>query len=522
MKTRRIVFAILAVVLAAMSGRPAAASALPEGLLRIALIDDVTLNPFTFPQQLPTTMVVKVLFSTLTRYRPGDLQAVGDLAASWQALEDGKVWVFKLKRGVRWHDGTPFTAGDVKFTLESIANPQVKAQFRSVLRGLRSVDAIDDYTVRLEFADPYASLPIALAWNIPITPKHLLQGKDLNDLSDFAQRPVGTGPFRFKEAVKGSHITVEANPDYYGPTPKLRAIVFKVLPDINTTVAQLRTGELDLAVVETIHKEALAGVPHLTFQIAELPSAFYIALNNTRWPFNDRAVREAVTTGLNRDLMVRQILKGDAPLASGPYAKAFGASYNPKLQPYPHDPVRARELLTTAGFRPGPDGVLQKDGRRLAFELMVDKGNPVREQIALFTQQSWKQLGADVRLNVEEWSVYIQKGNALPGQYDARTGWRITPPDPDKTAEYTTGGVNNHYGYSNQEVDRMMAQARATTGRQQRAELYHRIQEIIYRDAPIVWIYYNTEILAMNRRVRGFPDLGIRDALQWMHLVAVE
>ncbi|MDR7522649.1 MAG: hypothetical protein QN168_09325 [Armatimonadota bacterium] len=160
-----------------------------------------------------------------------------------------------------------------------------------------------------------------------------------------------------------------------------------------------------------------------------------------------------------------------------------------------------------------------KDGRRLAFELMVDRGNPVREQMALVTQQAWKQLGADIRLVAEEWSVYIRRGNALPGDYDARTGWRITPPDPDKTPEYTTGGVNNHYGYSNPEVDRLMAAARQTIDRRRRIELYHRLQELIYQDVPVVWIYYQTEILAMNRRVKGYPDLGIRDALQWMHLV---
>ncbi len=195
---------------------------------------------------------------------------------------------------------------------------------------------------------------------------------------------------------------------------------------------------------------------------------------------------------------------------------------HPNLKPYAYDVSRAKRLLAEVGFRPGPDGVLQKDGKRLAFELMVDRGNPVREQIALFVQQSWKQLGADVKLDPQEWSVYIRRGNALPGDYDARTGWRITPPDPDKTAEYTTGGVNNHYGYSNPEVDRLMAQARATTDKQKRIALYHKIQEILYNDVPLVWINYQTEILAMNKRVNGYPNLGIRDALQWMHLVSVK
>jgi peptide/nickel transport system substrate-binding protein len=516
--------ALLAIIVALGALAPPGGEAQgPPGLLRVSIIGDVTLNPFTQPQQLPTTQVLKVVFSTLTRYRPGDLAPVGDLATSWQPLEGGKVWEFKLRRGVRWHDGKPFGAADVKFTLETIVNPNVKALFRSALKGLTRVDIVDDATVRVVMEQPVASLPIVLAWNIPIAPKHLLDGKDLNDLSDFAQKPVGTGPFRWKEAVKGAHIALEAFPDYYGGPPKLRTLVFKIVPDINTVVAQLRTGELDMAVIEDVHRETLERTPHLAFKVTHLPSTFGIAFNNSRWPFTDRMVRQALTHGLNRELIVQRIIKGDSPLATGPYAKAFGPFYNANLKPYPYDPARAKALLAEAGFTPGGDGVLfAKDGRRLAFELMVDKGNPVREQVALYAQQAWKQLGVDVKLRVEEWSVYIKKGNQLPaGDYDARTTWRITPPDPDKTAEYTTGGINNHYAYSHPEVDRLMAEGRAVTDQARRVAIYHRIQEIIYGDAPHAWINNQTEILAMNRRVRDLPDLGLRDALQWMHVVSV-
>lgn len=496
----------------------------PADVLRVAMNSDITLNPFTQPQQLPTSLVMKAVFSTLTRYRPGDQQPVGDLATSWQASDGGKTWEFKLRRGVKWHDGKPLTAADVKFTLDGIVDPKVNALFRSALKGLRRVDVVDDATVRLTFDQPFASLPIVLAWNIAIAPKHLLEGKDLNDLSDFLQKPVGTGPFRLKEVVKGSHVTIEAYPDYHDGAPKVRAIVYKVIADVNSVVAQLRTGELDMAVIEDVHRETLQSAPHLTFKVTHLPSTFFLALNNSRWPFTDRLVRQALALGLNRELMVQRLVKGDSPVAGSPYARAFGPYFNASIKPYPYDQARARALLSEAGFKPGPDGVLvSRDGKRLAFELMVDKGNPVREQIALYTQQSWKQLGADVKVRVEEWSVYIKKGNQLPaGDYDARTSWRITPPDPDKTAEYTTGGFNNHYAYANPEVDRLMAEGRAITDMAKRVAVYHKIQELIHADAPIVWTHYQTEILAMSKRVRNYPDLGLRDALQWMHLVSMQ
>ena len=291
---------------------------------------------------------------------------------------------------------------------------------------------------------------------------------------------------------------------------------------MNTVVAQLRTGELDLAVTTSTHKETLASAPHLGFKTTVLPSTFFLALNNARWPFTDRLVRQALMHGLNRELIVQRILRGDAPVAAGPYANAFGPYVNPDLKPYPFSASRARELLAEAGFRAGPDGVLQKDGKRLAFELMVDKGNPEREQIALYAQQSWKQLGADVKLAFEEWSVFIKKGNRLPsGDYDTRTGWRITAPDPDKTAEYATGGINNHFAYSNPEVDALMAKAWATTDETARVAAYRRLQELLHRDVPLVWVYHQTEILAINKRVRDYPDLGIRDARPRAHLISV-
>ncbi len=521
---RTTIAVLLAVLMAVgLGGAFTSAGSASRGTLRISLLSDVTMNPFTFPQQLSTQWVTDAIFSNLTRYRPGDLQPVGDLAASLQPANEGRVWTIKLRQGVRWHDGKPFTAKDVKFTLENVVNPNVKALYRSAMRGLKRVDVVDANTVRLEFPDPFPSLPVVVGWwIIPMTPSHLLEGQDLNDLSEFAKKPVGTGPFRWKEAVKGSHVLVEANPNYHAGAPKLQNIVFKILPDINTVTAQLRAGELDLAQVEAVHMEALKGVQHVGFRITEQPSTFFIALNNTRAPLNDRRVRQALMYGLNRQAIITQIYKNTTRLAAGPYAKAFGEFVNPALQPYSYDVNKAKALLQEAGFTPGSDGIMQKDGKPLAFELMVDRGNPVREQIALFAQQSWKQIGADVKIAAEEWSVFVKRGNMQPGDYDARTGWRITAPDPDKTAEYTTGGANNHYGYSNPEVDKLMLQARHTLDKKQRVALYHQLQKLIYDDVPVIWLNYRTEILAMNKRVKNFPNLMLEDALLWMHLPSVE
>ncbi|MBA2446608.1 MAG: peptide ABC transporter substrate-binding protein, partial [Chloroflexi bacterium] len=497
--------------------KPAAGEPKRGGQMSLAIISDPTFNPFTWPGQFSTVMAAKPLWSTLVKYEPGTMRAVPDLATSWEPAPDGLTWTFKLRQGVKWHDGAPFTAADVKFTIDNIMNPQVNALFRSNLVGLKGADVVDDQTVKLVLDKPFSSLPIQLGYNIAMAPKHLLDGKDLNTLEEYIQKPIGTGPFRIKEIVKGSYIAMEAFPDFYEGRPNLDGLVFKIVPEINTQVAQLRTGELDLALIEPPHKETLRNQQNLQFATVEQPNTFYFCLNNAREPFNDKRVRLALTLGCNRQLMVERILRGEAPVAAGPYGTAFGEFQNKDLKPYPYDPERAQQLLGEAGWKPGADGIMEKDGKRMSFGFMVDKGNPTREQMALALQQDWKKIGVDIQIDVQEFNVYLRRGNARPGDYDTRTGWRITAPDPDKTPEYTTEGSNNHYMYSNPEVDRLMEQGKIESDQKKRAEIYLKMQQLIYDDLPIIWVYYWTEIIALNKAINDLPQMGIRDSLTYTH-----
>jgi peptide/nickel transport system substrate-binding protein len=497
--------------------KPAEGQPKRGGQMSLGIISDPTLNPFTWPGQFSTIMTSKPIWSTLTKYEPGTMRTVPDLATAWDVAPDGLSWTFKLRQNVNWHDGQPFTAADVKFTLENLVNPGVTALFRSNLSGLKDVQMLDPYAVKLNLSKPFASLPIQLGYNIVMAPKHLLEGQDLNTLTDYIQKPIGTGPFKIKEIVKGSFISMEAFADYYDGRPNLDGIVYKIIPEINTQVAQLRTGELDLAVIEPANKETLKNQQNLAFFTVEQPNTFYFPLNNAREPFNDVRVRRALAMGCNRQLMVERILNGEAPLAAGAYGTAYGEFQNKDLKPYPYDPERARQLLAEAGWTPGSDGILEKNGKKMSFGFMVDKGSPVREQMALAVQQDWKKLGIETKLEVEEFNVYLKRGNSRPGDYDARTGWRITAPDPDKTAEYTTEGAFNNYMYSNPEVDRLMAEGRASADPQKRQKIYYDLQKLIYDDVPIIWVNYGTEIVALNKAINGLPQMGIRDALTYTH-----
>ena len=511
---------------AVLRSAPAAGAAVPAsqaagGSLTFALIGDPTLNVFTWPNQLPSVLVAKNVFSTLVKYSAEDgVTVVPDLATEWSASPDGLVWTFNLRQGVTWHDGQPFTADDVKFTLDGIRSENVRAQFRSALRGVTDVAVVDPQTVTITSSEPVGSLPTLLAYNIAIAPKHLLDGQDLNELTDFVQKPVGTGPYMVQEIVSGDRVVLSANTNYFEGAPKIGTLTYKVVPDINSVVAQLLTGELDMATVEASNLEALKQGGGLTTTSALEPNTFAVYLNNTRWPFDNPLVRKAATMAIDRQAIVDQLLLGEGVVATSSHSPAYGEFYNPNIQPYPFDLAQAEALMTEAGFTK-QDGLWAQDGKPIRIELMVDKGNSTREQLALVVQQYWQDFGIEATLAVEEWSVYIERGGQLPGDYDARTGWRITAPDPDKTSEYGTGGAVNHYGYSNPVADDLLARGRTEIDPAARVAIYHELQQVLYDDCPIVWMYYPNGIIAHNARLQGVPQIGVRDALLYVYQMSV-
>jgi peptide/nickel transport system substrate-binding protein len=324
-----------------------------------------------------------------------------------------------------------------------------------------------------------------------------------------------------REILSGDRIVLDANPDYFDGAPSIGTLIYKIVPDINNVVAQLQTGELDMATVEAANMEALSGAGNIAFNSALEPNTFAVYLNNLRFPFDDPQVRKAFTMAIDRQAVVDQLLLGEAVVATSSHSPAFGEFYNPNIEPYPYDPEAAAALMTEAGFTQ-EGGIWTKDGQPVQIELLVDKGNATREQMALFVQQLWQDFGADVTLTVDEWSVFLTRAVAVPGDYDAALGWRITAPDPDKTNEYSTGGSNNHYSYSNPAVDDLLERARTESDQEARVALYHELQEVLYDECPIAWMYYPNGIIAYNTRVQNMPAIGVRNMMLYVYQMSLE
>ena len=489
------------------------APATAQTVLRLAIPADPIMNP-VIGTDAAAVPVNRFFFDALTRPDPKTLEPKPDLATEWSVRGDGLAWTFKLVHNAKWHDGKPFTADDVKYTYDVILDPKQNSARRSALAPvIKNVKVVDAGTVVFELTEPLASFPTIAAYNVGIVPKHLLEGKEHGKAADFnTKHPVSTGPYRIVEAVAGDHYTFEATPDYFGGRAKIDRVMFKVIPDVNTQVAQIQSGELDFAVIQPTNMPAIRGARNVKLQTVPFLGFEHITFAYTHPLFADPRVRQAMVYALDRESILRSILLGQGTLATGPIPPLFRWAYNDALKPVPFDPNKAQQLLKDAGWQKGADGTLTKDGKPFEFELGVDKGNPTRERIAQASQQAYRALGMKVNLKVDEWPVYVKK--LLSKQWEAYVGFWVLPPDPELTNYYAPDATFNPGNYSNRQVTSLLQKGRRTTDLKERAQVYREMQKIMVDDPPGVFIYYPVDIRAMRSNL-NVPELPLREALQW-------
>lgn len=486
------------------------------GIWRMAIAANPTAYPITAPGALVDILVNKTVYSNLVKYKltDGNIEVVPDLAESWEPNEDLTQFTFTLRQDATWHDGKPVTAEDVKFTFDTILNPDVTARFKGPISSVQSVDIVDDYTVTFNLASPFAPLPVMLGYNQAIVPKHLLEGQDLNQPAEFLAAPVGSGPFKFKELSQGAYLEVEANENYFGGRPNLDGIIFQVITDGNARVAQVKSGDIDFTVIEPPQIDSVKDDPNLRIVEATQVNYYFFAFNHTVERLQDARVRQALTLALNRQAIVDTVLKGYGQVANGPIHPSLGDYYNPDVTTYGYDQEAAKALLEEAGWTPGNDGILVNEaGERFTILLNGPAGYPVLEQLLTYAQQEYANLGIEVTLEIDEWTVHLDKYHNL--EYDMLNNWWITPPDPDLYDHYFSESPSNWWAYSNPELDDLLLQAREEADQAARVDLYHRIQQILSDELPVVYLYHQTEIQVMSHRTNGLPEMGYRDALSW-------
>lgn len=485
----------------------------PSDTLRLALINDPIMNAPLSPD-IGSVLINKVLFPGLMR--PTDsLVPEPDLATGYTRSADGRHYRFTLRPGVRWHDGVPFSATDVKFTFDQILDPKSGTLQWSDFSVVDSVTVADSLTVDFWLAAPSAPFLTLLGHNAGIIPEHAFTGP-IADAVDFNRvRPIGTGPFMVKESVPGSFVVLGANPDFYGAPPRLARIIFKIVPDVNAQVAQLRARELDLAVLEPANLRGLDGDPDILIDQVMVPQHYFVGFNQDLPRFKPPAVRRALELAVNRQALIDGVLRGYGDYPRGTIPAALGPYFAADLPRVEQDTAAALALLAGEGWRRGPDGWLRdQSGARFAFTLLIDKGNPTREQSALAVQQDFRRIGIDVAIETMEFASLV-RDYILPRRHESFLIWWNTPLDPDQFSYYATGQANNDVGYSNPDADRLLARGRTELDPARRLAAYREFQAVQAKDPPVLVLYYPRELQVRRAVLQGLPPLGIRDALRY-------
>ncbi|MGB4599364.1 MAG: peptide-binding protein [Trichlorobacter sp.] len=445
------------------------------------------------------------IYNGLIKYDK-NLQIVGDLAESYQVSPDGLTITFRLHRNVRWHDGALFSSRDVLYTYRVIIDPKTPTAYSEDFKQVAAVTAPDSSTVVVRYRSPYA--PALASWGTAILPAHLLEGQDITR-SPLARKPIGTGPFRFKEWVAGQKIVLEANPDYFEGRPYLDRYVYRVIPDTSTMYMELKAGGVDMMGLTPVQYARQTGTRQFKGQFNKYryPSNGYLYLGyNLRYPlFKDVRVRRAITAAINKDELIQGVLFGMGQKAAGPIVPGRWAN-NPTLQDIPFDPAYAKRLLAEAGWQPGQGGMLYKNGKPLRFTILTNQGNQQRLMTAQIIQQRLQQVGVDVRIRVVEWAAFL-KEFIDKGNFEVVLLAWMTSQDPDMYdiwhSSKTKPGELNFIGYNNPEVDRLLEEGRSTFAVDKRKKAYFRIQEILAQEQPYTFLYVPDALPVVSARVRG-------------------
>lgn len=439
-----------------------------------------------------------------------DLEPAPQLATDWKVAEDGLSIRFDLRSDVTWHDGEPFTSEDVAFSVMEVWRV-AHARGRSTFANVVEVETPDPHTaiLRLDKPSPYILNALA-SMESQVVPKHVYEGTDVQTNPN-NNAPIGTGPFRFVEWQRGSHLILERNPDYWdAPKPWLDRVIVRFIPDAGARAAALESGEADLlgmSIVPLNDVRRLDSLDHLgveTRGYEYIAVASYLMFNLEHEPFDDPRVRQAVAHALDRDLINRLVWFGYGAPATGPIHRALPAFYTDDVPSYPHDPAEAEELLDAAGLERGPDGV--------RFRITHDY-LPFGEQfvrLAEYVRQALGEIGIEVEIVTQDYATFVRR------VYNDRD-FHLASFFANNTADPTIGvqrfywsenflpGVafSNGAGYVDEEMDRLLEAAQTEVDPDARRDLFHEMQRLAMTDLPYLPLTHLDMITIYNQRVRN-------------------
>jgi peptide/nickel transport system substrate-binding protein len=470
------------------------------------------INPILSQSNPVDQDLAALIFDGLTRVdERGEI--VPNLADRWDISADGLVYTFHLRENVLWHDGAPFTSADVVFTVNTLQSPEyVGVPFLAEMWRSVVVQQVDSYVVRFVLREPFS--PFLDYTTVGILPRHILASVPTADLmkSPFSSSPIGTGAFMIDQ-VSARHIVLIANPSYFGPAAYLGRLEFFFYPDAPSVFEARQRGEVDgIARVLPQNLQAVRRDESLSLYSAPLSGFNVVYLNLDRAIFQDRNVRQAMLLALDRQKLVDSVLDGQGIVIDSPILPSSWA-FDPNIKRYGYDPRKAKTLLEDAGwFDENGDGVRERGQLRLEFSLATNADDPVRVQLVDVISEQLSQVGIRAVPEAVAWEELVSQRLRLRRYEAVLSGWQNLPPDPDPYPYWHSSQANeeglNFANSISSEADALMAEARSTSDRARRYELYQHFQYLFSEEVPSLFLYqpvYNYAVDAKMQDVQIGP-----------------
>lgn len=449
------------------------------------------------------TIVIMAIHNALVAYDT-DYKMYPDLAEAVEVAPDGLQYTFKLRQGVKFHDGSELKAADVKYTIDYYRDPANAATIQSGYTGIGSVDTPDDYTVIVNMETVNAASLVNWATN-PIV--HAAHHQEVGDAT-YSTSPIGTGPFKLKEWKASEYTELEAFDDYFKGRPAIDIMRMEVVPEDAVRKAALDTGDADSSAWPLLVEDSLALEQDPNFKVFRTPgdSIKHFPINNEQPYFSDKRCRQALMYALDRQRIIDDLWNGAAEVAhsSIPPSSQY---YKADLKQYEFDPEKAKALLDEAGWTVGADGIREKDGVKFAFTCTVKAGDQARKAIAELAQQLFKDISVDMQLAeapVAEILEAMRSGTMEMSIFNWTYNSGVLEPDPTDTL--TSSGGNNFPHFKNAEMDELCAQGLQQVDPAARKPIYDRIQEIFVEEVPVLYLQFDTWMLPFATHVEGLPD----------------
>jgi peptide/nickel transport system substrate-binding protein len=440
--------------------------------------------------------IANYIFNGLVKYEKDGKQIVGDLAKNFY-FENNVTLVFELRKGVKWQDGAPFSAQDVLFTYNLINSPQVVSPYTSSFRMVKSVEIVDNLTLKVIYKEPY--FKALELWMSGILPYHLLKDEKNMMSSHFNTKPVGTGPYRLSKLEFSKNIELEAYEDYFEHRPRIDTIIYHVIPDANTRFLMLKTHKVDIGELEAMQIERQIEKPFFeNFRvIEEIAHAYtYLGFNLRREKFQDPRIREALSLAIDRKELVDILFMGHGQICTGPFLPG-GPSFNSGVKAPSQNLKRAKALLKEAGY---------DEAHPFSFEIATSNSSSIRPYAAQILQYQLAKAGVRVKLRVMEWQAFLNTV-VFPREFDTvLLGWSLSlSPDPYLLwhSDSDKPGGFNFIGYHNKKVDALIETMQGTVERAELSKIQQKIFASVVKDNPYLFLFIPSSITAVDKKIKN-------------------